>query len=107
MAEVTEPAITYLDHAASTPMRAEAVEAMMPYFSELYANPSGSHRFARRARQAVDEARDVVANVVGCHPNEAVFTGCGYHVSFDQHRHITAGVGGVYKMTLSHSTKRQ
>jgi cysteine desulfurase len=77
VAEVTEPAITYLDHAASTPMRAEAVEAMMPYFSELYANPSGSHRFARRARQAVDEARDAVANVVGCHPNEVVFTGCG------------------------------
>ncbi len=75
--EVTEPAITYLDHAASTPMRAEAVEAMMPYFSELYANPSGSHRFARRARQAVDESRDTVANVVGCHPNEVVFTGCG------------------------------
>jgi cysteine desulfurase len=58
-------------------MRAEAVEAMMPYLSELYANPSGSHRFARRARQAVDEARDTVANVVGCHPNEVVFTGCG------------------------------
>ena len=77
MAEVTESAITYLDHAASTPMRAEAVEAMMPYLSELYANPSGSHRFARRARQAVDEARDTVARVVGCHPNEVVFTGCG------------------------------
>ena len=77
MAEVTEPAITYLDHAASTPMRAEAVEAMMPYLSELYANPSGSHRFARRARRAVDEARDTVARVVGCHPNEVVFTGCG------------------------------
>jgi cysteine desulfurase len=74
---VSEPAITYLDHAASTPMRAEAVEAMMPYLSELYANPSGSHRFARRSRQAVDEARDTVARVVGCHPNEVVFTGCG------------------------------
>ena len=58
-------------------MRAEAVEAMMPFFSEQYANPSGSHRFARRARQAVDEARDVVARVVGCRPNEVVFTGCG------------------------------
>jgi cysteine desulfurase len=77
VAEVTDTAITYLDHAASTPMRAEAIEAMMPYLSELYANPSGSHRFARRSRQAVDEARDVVARVVGCHPNEVVFTGCG------------------------------
>jgi cysteine desulfurase len=77
VAEVTESSITYLDHAASTPMRAEAVEAMMPYLSELYANASGSHRFARRARQAVDESRDTVARVVGCHPNEVVFTGCG------------------------------
>jgi cysteine desulfurase len=74
---VTEPAITYLDHAASTPMHPEAIEAMAPYLGELYANPSGSHRFARRARQAIDEARDVVAGVVGCSPNEVVFTGCG------------------------------
>ncbi len=74
---VTEPAITYLDHAASTPMRAEAIEAMMPYLAESYANPSGSHRFARRARQAIDESRDTVAAVVGCRPNEVVFTGCG------------------------------
>ena len=74
---MTEPGLTYLDHAASAPMRPQAVEAMMPYLSELYANPSGSHRFARRARRAVDEARDTVARVVGCHPNEVVFTGCG------------------------------
>jgi cysteine desulfurase len=74
---VTEPAITYLDHAASTPMRAEAIEAMMPYLADVYANPSGSHRFARRARQAIDESRDTVASIVGCRPNEVVFTGCG------------------------------
>ena len=74
---MTEPAITYLDHAASTPMRAEAVEAMMPYLATIYANPSGSHRFARQARQAIDEARDIVAATVGCRPNEVVFTGCG------------------------------
>jgi cysteine desulfurase len=70
-------AITYLDHAASTPMRPEAIEAMTPYFATSYANPSGSHRFARQARRAIDEARDVVADVVGCRPNEVVFTGCG------------------------------
>ena len=73
----TTTAITYLDHAASTPMRPEAVEAMMPYLADVYANPSGSHRFARRARQAVDESRDRVAAVLGCRPNEVVFTGCG------------------------------
>ncbi len=77
MGWVSEPAITYLDHAASTPMRAEAIEAMMPYLAHTYANPSGSHRFARRARQAIDESRDTVAATVGCRPNEVVFTGCG------------------------------
>ncbi|CAB4884274.1 unannotated protein [freshwater metagenome] len=69
--------LTYLDHAATTPMRAEAVEAMLPFLSDRFANPSGSHRFARSVRQAVDEARDVVADVVGCQPGEVVFTGCG------------------------------
>ena len=58
-------------------MRSEAIEAMTPFFSGCYANPSGSHRFARQARRAIDEARDVVANVVGCRANEVVFTGCG------------------------------
>jgi len=72
-----DTAITYLDHAASAPMRPEAVEAMMPYLTGFYANPSGSHRFSRRTRQAIDESRDVVADVVGCRPNEVVFTGCG------------------------------
>jgi cysteine desulfurase len=69
--------LTYLDHAASTPMRPDAVEAMLPYLTDSYANPSGSHRFARLARRAVDEARDEVASVVGCRPNEVVFTGGG------------------------------
>lgn len=58
-------------------MRPEAIEAMMPFLAESYANPSGAHRFARRARRAIDEARDSVAVVVGCRPGEVVFTGCG------------------------------
>ncbi len=69
--------LAYLDHAASTPMRPEAIAAMTPYLDTVYANPSGSHRFARQARKAVDEARDRVADVIGCGPNEVVFTGCG------------------------------
>jgi cysteine desulfurase len=69
--------LIYLDHAASTPMRPEAIEAMMPYLSDRFANPNGSHRFARRARAALDDARDVVAGVVGCRPGEVVFTSGG------------------------------
>jgi cysteine desulfurase len=71
------PGYTYLDHAATTPMRAEAVAAMLPFLSEQFANPSGSHRFAREVRKAVDEARDDVAEVLGCRPGEVVFTSGG------------------------------
>ncbi|MFM8853255.1 MAG: cysteine desulfurase family protein [Acidimicrobiaceae bacterium] len=67
----------YLDHAASTPMRQEAIEAMTPYMSGIYANPSGSHRFSRIARKAIDEARDDVAEVLGCKVGEVVFTSGG------------------------------
>jgi cysteine desulfurase len=70
-------AFTYLDHAATTPMRPEAVQAMMPYLTEQFANPSGSHRFAREVRKAVDDAREVIAAGLGCEPGEVVFTGCG------------------------------
>lgn len=69
--------VTYLDHAASTPMRPEAIRVMMPYLDGVYANPLGSHRFARQARQAIDEARDVVAEALGCKAGEVVFTSGG------------------------------
>ncbi len=69
--------VTYLDHAATTPMRPEAIAAMMPYLDGVYANPSGSHRFARQARQAIDEARDIVAEALGCKAGEVVFNSGG------------------------------
>lgn len=68
---------TYLDHAATTPMHPAAVEAMTPFFSTAFANPSGSHRMAREARRVVDECRDSVASCLGVRPGEVVFTGCG------------------------------
>lgn len=58
-------------------MRASAVEAMLPFLSERFANPSGSHRASRSARLAVDEARDVVAGALGARPGEIVFTAGG------------------------------
>ena len=69
--------VAYLDHAATTPMRPEAVDAMLPFLTERFANPSGSHSASRDARRALDEARDVVAAALGCAPGEVVFTGCG------------------------------
>ncbi len=67
----------YLDHAATTPMRPEALAAMVPYLSEHFGNPSGSHAVARRTRTAIDEARDEVARCLGCGPGEVVFTSGG------------------------------
>ena len=67
----------YLDHAASTPMREVAVSAMAPFMSGVYANPAGSHRFARIARKAIDEARDDVAEAIGCKAGEIIFTSGG------------------------------
>ena len=70
-------AVTYLDHAASTPMRPEAVEAMLPFLAQHHGNPSGAHAAARHARRALDDARDAVAALVGCRPGEVVFTSGG------------------------------
>jgi cysteine desulfurase len=67
----------YLDHAATTPLRPEALSAMLPLLTEHFGNPSGGHRMARAARRAVDEARDVVASSLGCRPGEVVFTANG------------------------------
>ena len=69
--------LIYLDHAATTPMREEAVAAMMPFLTQRFANPSGSHRASRDVRKAVDDAREVVADCLGAQPGEVVFTGCG------------------------------
>jgi cysteine desulfurase len=67
----------YLDHAASSPLRPEAVAAMLPFLGERYGNPSGSHALARAARVAIEDARDVMAEGFGCAPGEVVFTGGG------------------------------
>jgi cysteine desulfurase len=69
--------VAYLDHAATTPMRPEAVAAMLPHLAEEYGNPNGSHSVARRARIALEEARDTIAELVGCAPGEVVFTAGG------------------------------
>jgi cysteine desulfurase len=69
--------MAYLDHAASTPMRPEAVAALLPFLTERYANPSGGHALARDARRAIDEARDDVARCLGADAGEVVFCGDG------------------------------
>ncbi len=67
----------YLDHNATTPVRPEVVEAMLPYFQLDYGNPSSIHSLGRRSRRALEEAREKVAGAVGADPSEIVFTGGG------------------------------
>jgi len=67
----------YLDHAASTPMRPEAIDAMLPFLAEHAANPSGSPTASREAKTALEEAREIVAAACGAGPHEIVFTGGG------------------------------
>lgn len=69
--------MVYLDHAATTPVRPEAAAAMLPWLTERFGNPSGSHPVARAARAAVDDARDAVAAHLGAEPSDIVFTGGG------------------------------
>ncbi len=69
--------VAYLDNAATTAMRPEAVVAMLPFLRDRFGNPSGSHAVAREARKALYEARDVVAAGLGAEPGEIVFTGGG------------------------------
>ena len=67
----------YLDYNATTPVDPAVVEAMLPYLSLLFGNPSSSHRYGQRAHDAVDRARSQVANLLGCEPDEIIFTGGG------------------------------
>lgn len=67
----------YLDHAATTPMRPEAWEAMAPFATDVFGNASGGHAVSRRAKNALEEARERAAFVLGCRPGEIIFTGGG------------------------------
>jgi cysteine desulfurase len=67
----------YLDHAATTPVRREVVDAMLPFLTQDFGNPSSGHTFGRRARAALDEAHERVAARLRAEPREIVFTSGG------------------------------
>ncbi len=77
--EMTTPEdrINYLDHAATTPVRPEVLEKMLPYFTEKFGNPSSLYSIAGEARYGADEAREQTASVLGSRSGEIVFTGGG------------------------------
>ena len=67
----------YLDYAATTPVDQRVLDTMLPYFRESYGNPSSVHRYGQKAEAAVDEAREKVAAILHCKPEEIIFTSCG------------------------------
>ena len=67
----------YMDHAATTPVHPSVLEAMLPYFSRSYGNPSGIYGIGQEARKAADEARATVSSILGCRPSEVIFTSGG------------------------------
>jgi cysteine desulfurase len=67
----------YLDHNATTPVHPAVLDAMLPYFGAEFGNPSSAHYFGQRARQAIEHAREAVANLIGARSSEIVFTSGG------------------------------
>lgn len=69
--------IKYFDNAATTKVKKEVLEEMIPYFNEKYGNPSSLYSIGRVSKKAIEEARKKVASLINCSPNEIYFTGCG------------------------------
>ncbi len=67
----------YLDYAATTPVDPRVLGAMLPYFSEVYGNPSSVHTFGQQAEAALERSRERVASILNCSPKEVIFTSCG------------------------------
>jgi cysteine desulfurase len=67
----------YLDYAATTPVDPRVLNAMLSFFNEKFGNPSSVHRYGQQAESAVESARETVAAILNCHPDEIIFTSCG------------------------------
>ncbi|HEX7182073.1 MAG TPA: cysteine desulfurase family protein [Thermoanaerobaculia bacterium] len=100
----------YLDHNATTPLDPRAREAMLPWLGELHGNPSSIHRFGQAARNAMEEARDRVAALIGARPPEVIFTASGTEannmVMFDAARRA-GGRGHLVISSIEHPSIRQ
>ena len=69
--------MTYLDFAATTPLDDRVLDAMMPFLKENFGNSSSIHKYGQNAEKALEESRQIIANILNSHPNEIIFTSCG------------------------------
>jgi len=102
--------LIYLDNNATTRPAPEVVAAMMPILEEFYGNPSSVHRFGSRARQAVDEARNAAAQLIGCRDSELFFTSGGTESINTAVRGLLAGRHPrcqIVTSTVEHSATRE
>jgi cysteine desulfurase len=99
----------YLDHNATTPVDPRVLEVMLPYFSQHFGNASSRHEYGRAARRAIDEARQQVAQAVGAHPTEVVFTSGGSEANNLFVKGVAAGMkaGTVAISAVEHPCVRQ
>jgi cysteine desulfurase len=67
----------YLDYAATTPVDQRVLDVMLPFFKQAFGNPSSIHHYGQQAEAAVENARETVAGILGCGPDEIIFTSCG------------------------------
>ena len=87
-------AIIYLDHNATTPVHPKVVEALLPFLTEKFGNPSSIHWAGRAVKGAVEEARERVAYLVGCEPGEVVFTASGTEADNMAIKGVAAALAG-------------
>ncbi len=91
----------YMDHNATTPLRPEVLEALLPYYGEEFGNPSSVHSFGQGIRVAVEEAREKVAALLGARSREIVFTSCGTEADNMALRGVLSANGGQRHIVTS------
>jgi len=74
---MSDASFIYLDNNATTKTDPAVIEAMMPFLTDQYGNPSSAYRFGKHSAEAVERAREQVAQLLGCEPKEIIFTSCG------------------------------
>ena len=95
------PNVIYLDHNATTPVAPEVLDAMLPYLTQQYGNPSSDHPLGHRAHQAVEDAREQVASLIGAAPSEIVFISGGTESNNLAIRGSTAAAGAARRRVVT------